>query len=586
MRKLFAFILCISILFVSAFTPVWAITTGVDDAVHDDLLEILSPTRRVDDNAFDVDSLFEENARVTLGTGSAIPGSTVTVPLTLEKNSGFATMVLRVSYDSTALKLTAVNSTLDVSFTEKGGFAVITFSNTELDEEEKPVNFTGVGEIARLTFSTKDASGVYTVSVDDKSQLFAYGGRVLNTTFISGEIILQCDHNYSGEYIVVKEAGCETEGAKYRVCSVCNHKNVEAIPATGHDEGTWYVYRPADCINGGVEARLCNKCDKAIEMRKTEAIGHSLAWAVEKAPTCTEEGILTHMCIICGGEKGESHAISMTDHIAGEEKVIKEPSCGEEGVLAVICKNCPAVISTTPIAKKEHEKTKLYVVTPPTSSENGYGEYRCTVCGEVTKTVDFDKTESVIKGSGNTVAYIGKTVRIPVVVEKTEGFYYGVVRAKYDADSLTFLSCQAGDVTQDIMVGSAVDGELSILICPQDDEIRKNGVLFYLEFAVNENAEDTVIDLYYDADGDFSDKKGDRVFFNFEDINVTVRESRPGDVNGDDLIDTTDLALLKLYLVDARDTVKSGADIDFDKTIGANDLALLKLYLAGCILLE
>ena len=590
MRKIFAFILCISILFVSNISPVSAITTGVDDAVHDDILETLFPTRKVDDNVIDAGTIFEEKISLELGSVSASQGGEVALPLTLKKNEGFSHMELHITYDGVALKLTGVTSSLDVSYTDSNGYVTLYISNTDLDEEDMPLDYTALGEIAKLNFTTKNASGVYTVAFKSSSYIFNHKGNILNDGYTDGKITLQCNHTYSGTYIVLKEAGCESTGLKYRTCTICGYRDTVTVAALGHTNtsGEWAVYRPADCVNGGVEALFCDRCDTVIEARVTSAIGHSMGWAVEKAPTCYEEGIRTYMCIICGGEKGESQSIAKLSHIAGEEKVLKEPTCSEEGVLATVCQNCPEVLSSTPIPKLTHENTRLFVVTAPTSESEGVGEYRCIVCGEVTESVIFDKAEGVIRAEKDVIAYKGDTIKIPVIIEQNSGFSYGIVRVGYDVNSLDFVSVTAGDVTQDITVGTleVENGKINVLICMNDTEVRKNGTLFYLEFTVKENAVSGVIDIYYDPNNDFADKNGDRVFFNFEDVNVTVRSSMLGDTDGDKKVDTTDLAKMKLYLVGAVDTVNEGADIDMNGKVDTVDLALLKLYLAGSITLE
>jgi hypothetical protein len=54
-----------------------------------------------------------------------------------------------------------------------------------------------------------------------------------------------------------------------------------------------------------------------------------------------------------------------------------------------------------------------------------------------------------------------------------------------------------------------------------------------------------------------------------------------GDVNGDDNVDTTDLASLKLNLAGLSSEVGEGADLNGDGNIDTTDLAELKLKLAG-----
>ncbi|MCR5816036.1 MAG: dockerin type I repeat-containing protein, partial [Ruminococcus sp.] len=56
---------------------------------------------------------------------------------------------------------------------------------------------------------------------------------------------------------------------------------------------------------------------------------------------------------------------------------------------------------------------------------------------------------------------------------------------------------------------------------------------------------------------------------------------KPGDVNGDGVIDIKDVAILKQYLAKWKVTInESNADVDGDKKVTIKDLAILKQYLA------
>ena len=587
MRKIIAVFLCICTILFSVSTPVFAIETGVDDAVlEDEIFDILSIYKQ-DDSEVDAGDIFNKQVHLSLSNASVASGDQVILSLDVTENVGFSGMCLNIRYDPAAMTLSNVTSSvLSVSFSEKSGHGTIIISNPQVDEKGVALDYTGTGEIAKLTFTTKSVSGDYDVSFDDSSQIFGYNGNILNDGYTDGKITISCSHTYSDTYVVLREAGCETEGLGYKSCTKCGYVLNETIAPLGHTSGTWRVYRPATCTNEGIRANCCDRCDKVLEYEAIAVIEHSMAWVVTKKPTCTEEGTQEYMCIVCGGERGESKTIEKVSHIAGEEKVIKEPTCKEEGTLAVICKNCPEVLSATPIAKLPHAKTKLIVVTAPTSESEGVGEYRCTECDEVTETVTFEKTESRIYGKEDVAVYRGDTVRIAVVIEHNSGFSYGVIRINYDKDSLSFVGVSAGDVTEDITMGSLTEGQISLLVCPADNETRKNGTLFYLEFTVKENAESSYLDIYYNPQSDFSDKEGNRLFFNLEGVTIAVKKFMTGDVNGDKKVDTSDLALMKLYLVGAEKEIGGGADIDMDGKVDTLDLAFLKLHLAGNITLE
>ena len=59
---------------------------------------------------------------ISLGTAAGLPGDSVTVPVFLEKNPGFATVVLTFGYDTARLKLTAIKKGALLS-SSSGGFS-------------------------------------------------------------------------------------------------------------------------------------------------------------------------------------------------------------------------------------------------------------------------------------------------------------------------------------------------------------------------------------------------------------------------------------------------------------------------------
>jgi len=68
-----------------------------------------------------------------------------------------------------------------------------------------------------------------------------------------------------------------------------------------------------------------------------EGDNHIYEAAVTKEPSCTEEGITTYSCVICGSSYEE--ALAVTDHSYAEE-VLREATCTEEGTTAYTCTAC------------------------------------------------------------------------------------------------------------------------------------------------------------------------------------------------------------------------------------------------------
>ena len=391
-------------------------------------------------------------------------------------------------------------------------------------------------------------------------------------------------HRYIDEnaFIVIKESTCTESGSKYRDCYVCNKRVITQTEPLGHDDGTWRTTIPSDCTSAGVVSLYCNRCDHVLETKEKEIGQHFMGWAVTKAPTCKEEGIEEYMCLICSGEVGESRTVAKLDHIHDKEAITREPTCSVKGISEIYCKNCNEVVSTKEIDTIPHIKNTLTVVTAPTSESEGQGEYRCKICDEVMESVTLPKTYGEFY-TQTTVSSAGQNTSVKVFVKNNPGFSVGIVRIRYDETSLIYRGVNAGDITDDITAGLADVGQISVLISLEEAQFSENGLMFTVEFTLTEDAKNGNIELFYDAQNDFADQNGDRVFFNMISGEIQIVDSLPGDVNSDGKVNTTDLADIKLYLAAITDEVGPGADADLDGDVDTGYLAVLKLMLAGII---
>lgn len=583
MKRLFSLILCVCFLTVTTIVPVFAVESGVDDGALP--VSIINFEEGTDDKIIESDDIFKDNVKLVLASSTCNSGGALSLNVVAEQNAGFSGAVIRVKFNNAVFSYTGVTAAdegISANVTADGGYLIVNIYSNLKNEQGNTVDYDGKGTVLTINFSVKRVSGEYQFAFDETSQVFNSLGAVISASLEDGKVTVVCNHSFSG-YTTIKEADCEEEGLRYRECT-CGYRETSVIAPLGHTTGTWKTYKPADCDEGGIEGYFCNRCDKVLETRTTEAIGHVMGWVVTKKPTCTEEGVKTYLCIICGGEQGQTQSIPVVSHEPGAERVAVKPTCSSEGVKEIVCKNCPHVISTAPIEKIPHGDKKLVVLEAPTADKEGSGEYRCIECNDIVKTVTLEKVKGIIHGKEDQVsAYVGDTVRIPVIIDYNSGFSYGVVRISYNSEYFEFMGIEAGIITNDITVGTPANGEIRVLICPEDATSRNSGTLFYMEFKVKENAETDLINIYYDPQNDFSDKNGDRVFFNFKGVDLKVKRCELGDVDDDKKVDTTDLAKMKLFLVGAVTEIGDGADVNEDGKVDTTDLALLKLYLAGAI---
>ena len=84
-----------------------------------------------------------------------------------------------------------------------------------------------------------------------------------------------------------------------------------------HVFGEWTVTKAATCTEPGVSTRTCTVCGEAKETKDIPALGHKFGeWTVTKAATCTETGVSTRTCTVCGEAK-ETKDIPALGHKAG-----------------------------------------------------------------------------------------------------------------------------------------------------------------------------------------------------------------------------------------------------------------------------
>ena len=172
-----------------------------------------------------------------------------------------------------------------------------------------------------------------------------------------------------------------TEGSH---CSVCGEVLTaqEEIPALGHTYGEYVVTTEPTCTESGVETKTCSVCGDE-QIRPVAARGHTPVTDPAKRPTCTETGLTegSH-CSVCGEVLTAQEETPALGHTYGEYVVTTEPTCTESGVETKTCSVCGDE-QIRPVAARGHTE----VTDPakrPTCTETGLTEgSHCSVCGKV-----------------------------------------------------------------------------------------------------------------------------------------------------------------------------------------------------------
>lgn len=214
----------------------------------------------------------------------------------------------------------------------------------------------------------------------------------------SGEVISKKAHDY--EVKDRQKPTCTTDGYVLSVCKVCGDEKKETLPATGHQHTEIRNKKEATCKAEGYTGDMyCKDCGEKLSDGKTIAKTTEHTWdagKVTKAATCTEKGVKTYTCTVCGATKTEEIAATGHQHTEVRNKV--EATCTKEGYSGdTYCTDCGTKLSSgTEIAKKAHEYEERER-NEANCKRNGYILFVCKVCGdekrEVLPKTDHQHTE-------------------------------------------------------------------------------------------------------------------------------------------------------------------------------------------------
>lgn len=218
------------------------------------------------------------------------------------------------------------------------------------------------------------------------------------TKLSSGEVISKKAHDY--EVKDRQEPTCTTDGYVLSVCKVCRDEKQEILPATGHQHTEIRNKKEATCKDKGYTGDVyCKDCGEKLSDGKTIAKTTEHTWdggKVTKAATCTEKGVKTYTCTVCGATKTEEIAATGHQHTEVRNKV--EATCTKDGYSGdVYCTDCGTKLSSgTEIARKAHEYEERER-NEANCKRNGYILFVCKICGdekrEVLPKTDHQHTE-------------------------------------------------------------------------------------------------------------------------------------------------------------------------------------------------
>ena len=240
---------------------------------------------------------------------------------------------------------------------------------------------------------------------------------VCNKVLVAQKEIAKLGHSY-GEWIIVSELTCTTDGEKKRVCQTCGYEDKQIEKAVGHKiSEEWTIDKEATPGSDGQKSRHCKNCDYITDIIVIRMHAHSFAddftchdrectvencgyiepattdhtygsWIEELAATCIDKGTKKRSCENCGFTEEED--INALGHDFSEEWTIDvAATCEHVGSKSHHCSRCSEKSDVTEIEKADHTYGEWTVKTAATCTTDRVESRTCSVCGkEETNTVE------------------------------------------------------------------------------------------------------------------------------------------------------------------------------------------------------
>lgn len=183
-------------------------------------------------------------------------------------------------------------------------------------------------------------------------------------------------------------ATCTTDGkTEGSHCEECGEVLVpqQTVPMLGHSYSAgWVVQKAATCTEEGLESNLCDVCHEG-QTRTIERLAHTYGdWYPVEPSSCTEEGVQRRNCIVCNPEGSDDKAFETEplEKLSHTEQAVEkaEANCLTAGHEAgVICAVCGATVSgLEPIPALGHAMGEPQKLSDSTCTTHGIEKSVCT----------------------------------------------------------------------------------------------------------------------------------------------------------------------------------------------------------------
>lgn len=362
----------------------------------------------------------------------------------------------------------------------------------------------------------------------------------------------------------------ETGSTDSAYCPLCDTYFLEKIDiqATGHNY-TKIEEIESTCLSDGYIKYACLNCDSEYT-QFLKLLGHSYdAGFITEKSTCITNGTKKFTCQLCGYSYTEN--MPTTDHIVIIDEA-KAATCASTGLTeGSHCSVCNEVFEAQKVIPMIPHKY-ISSVVQATATSQGYTKYVCSSCGETYNT-DYFNAATVY--SDITDAKAGEIVKVPVYIRDNNGLMGWKLTFDYDTDVLTPISVENGEIINNGYLDNNIDGNMkpgSINVYwAGDDNNADNGIMFYINFAVNEDAVGkTNVDISFSINDTFDVEYND-VYLNCEPIVLNVENDKYTQsakiTSGCDNITAGDDLELKLNISEIQNVSAANITISYDSNV-------------------
>ena len=185
-----------------------------------------------------------------------------------------------------------------------------------------------------------------------------------------------------GEWQIKIQPTCTVNKVEEKYCLICNDVVETKIhEVTGHEPGEWQVISDATCSQGKVEGKICVKCGYVTESKVGSKLVHDYV-SITVRGTCSVSEHVLNTCRLCGDSYRNNYTDTYEPHTEGIWIVERAATCTSEGVRKKICGVCSAVLDEAEAIAMDPNNHSFKVETfPPEGEEEGYVLHTCNHCG-------------------------------------------------------------------------------------------------------------------------------------------------------------------------------------------------------------